>query len=61
MASSTAKGIADYCILLSVQQTLRHRGIDFLDFLRSGRTELEADTTTPRSGTHLARSVASLA
>ena len=49
MASSTAKGTADYCILLSVQQTLRYRGIDFLDFLRSGRTELVADATTPRS------------
>ncbi|WP_428674691.1 IS66 family transposase [Reyranella sp.] len=42
MASSTAKGTADYCILLSVQQTLRYRGIDFLDFLRSGKTEIDA-------------------
>ena len=41
MASSTAKGTADYCILLSVQQTLRYRGIDFLDFLRSGKTEID--------------------
>jgi Transposase IS66 family len=40
MASSTAKGTADYCVLLSVQQTLRYRGIDFLDFLRSGKTEI---------------------
>jgi Transposase IS66 family len=41
MASSTAKGTADYCILLSVQQTLRYRGIGFLDFLRSGKTEID--------------------
>src|SRR5262249_19339414 len=41
LASSTAKGTADYCILLSVQQTLRYRGIGFLDFLRSGKTEIE--------------------
>ncbi|HTI81935.1 MAG TPA: transposase, partial [Acetobacteraceae bacterium] len=40
MASSTAKGTADYCILLSVQQTLRYRGIGFLDFLKSGKTEI---------------------
>jgi hypothetical protein len=42
MASSTAKGTADYCILLSVQQTLRYRGIGFLDFLRSGKVEIDA-------------------
>jgi len=42
MASSTARGTADYCILLSVQQTLRYRGIGFLDFLRSGKTEIDA-------------------
>jgi predicted RecB family nuclease len=41
MASSTAKGTADYCILLSVQQTLRYRGIGFLDFLRSGEAEID--------------------
>src|SRR5262249_28778116 len=32
MATSTAKGTTDYCILLSLQQTLRCRGIGFLDF-----------------------------
>jgi hypothetical protein len=42
MASSTAKGTTDYCILLSVQQTLRYRGIGFLDFLRSGKTVIDA-------------------
>jgi predicted RecB family nuclease len=40
MATSTPKGTTDYCILLSLQQTLRYRGIDFLEFLRSGRTEI---------------------
>jgi hypothetical protein len=37
MVTSTPKGTADYCVLLSLQQTLRYRGISFLDFLRSGR------------------------
>ena len=40
MATSTPKGTTDYCILLSLQQTLRNRGIDFLEFLRLGRTEI---------------------
>jgi predicted RecB family nuclease len=40
MATSTPKGTTDYCILLSLQQTLRYRGIDFLEFLRSGCTEV---------------------
>lgn len=42
MGTSTAKGTADYCTLLSVQQTLRCRGIGFLDFLRSGRTDIDS-------------------
>ena len=37
----TSKGTTDYCVLLSLQQTLRCRGISFLDFLRSGRTEID--------------------
>ena len=39
IVTSTPKGTTDYCILLSLQQTLRCRGIGFLDFLRTGRTE----------------------
>ena len=37
MVTSTPKGTREYCILLSLQQTLRYRGIGFLDFLKSGR------------------------
>jgi predicted RecB family nuclease len=40
MATSTPKGTTDYCVLLSLQQTLGSRGISFLDFLRSGRSEI---------------------
>jgi hypothetical protein len=40
MATSTPKGTTDYCILLSLQQTLRYRGIEFLEFLRSGSTDM---------------------
>jgi predicted RecB family nuclease len=41
MATSTARGTTDYCKLLTLQQTLRCRGVGFLDFLRLGRTELD--------------------
>jgi predicted RecB family nuclease len=40
MSTSTPRGTIDYCILLSLQQTLKYRGIEFLDFLRSGRTDI---------------------
>jgi predicted RecB family nuclease len=36
MLTSTAKGTSDYCVLLSIQQTLKSRNYNFLDFLRSG-------------------------
>jgi predicted RecB family nuclease len=41
MATSTDKGMRDYAILLSIQQTLKYRGMSFLDFLRSGRMTLD--------------------
>jgi Transposase IS66 family len=41
MITSTPKGTREYCILLTLQQTLRCRGISFLDFLQSGRMEID--------------------
>jgi len=41
MVTSTPKGTKEYCILLSLQQTLRCRGIGFLDFLRSVKIEID--------------------
>lgn len=38
--SSTEKGIDEYLTLLSICQTCKYSGIDFLDFLRSGETSL---------------------
>jgi hypothetical protein len=40
MVTSTPKGTKEYYVLLTLQQTLARRGIGFLDFLRSGRTEI---------------------
>jgi hypothetical protein len=41
MTTSTPKGTREYVILLSIQQTLRYRGMSFLDFLRSGQLEID--------------------
>lgn len=37
---STPKGIEEYLILLSVCQSCKYSGLDFLDFLRSGETDI---------------------
>jgi predicted RecB family nuclease len=37
----TRKGLEDYLVLLSIQQTCKYRGISFLEFLRSGKSTLE--------------------
>jgi hypothetical protein len=39
---STPKGIEEYLILLSVCQTCKYSGLDFLDFLRSGEKDIHA-------------------
>ena len=41
MTISTPKGTIEYCILLTVQQTLRYRDMSFLDFLRSGKIAID--------------------
>jgi predicted RecB family nuclease len=40
--SSSEKGIREYLILLSVCQTCKYSGVDFLDFLRSGEKDIHA-------------------
>ena len=37
-----ARGIEEYLILLSICQTCKYSGLDFLDFLRSGETDIGA-------------------
>jgi predicted RecB family nuclease len=37
---STKKGVDEYVTLLSVAETCKYRGIDFLDFLRSGERDV---------------------
>ena len=40
--SSTEKGIREYLVLLSICQTCKYMGVDFLDFLRSGEKDIHA-------------------
>jgi len=40
--TSTKKGIEEYLVLLGVCQTCKYRGLDFLDFLRSGEKDIDA-------------------
>jgi hypothetical protein len=40
--SSTETGLEEYLILLSVCQTCKYMGVDFLDFLRSGDKDVHA-------------------
>jgi predicted RecB family nuclease len=44
IGTSTVKGTKEYAILLSLQQTLKYRNIEFLEFLRSGRHDIESLT-----------------
>jgi hypothetical protein len=39
---STAKGIDEYLVLLSICQTCKYSGVDFLDFLLSGEKDVHA-------------------
>ena len=41
IGTSTPKGHREYATLLSIQQTLRYRGMGFLEFMRSGRMEID--------------------
>jgi hypothetical protein len=38
---STGKGIREYLILLSIYETCQYKGVGFLDFLRSGETDID--------------------
>jgi len=39
--SSTENGIRQYLILLSICQTCKYQGLDFLNFLRSGEKDID--------------------
>ena len=37
---SSARGIRDYLVLLSISETCKCKGVDFLHFLQSGRVDI---------------------
>ena len=39
---TSEKGIRDYLVLLSICETCKYMGLDFLDFLRSGEKDIHA-------------------
>jgi hypothetical protein len=41
---SSARGMRDYLVLLSISQTCRCKGASFLDFLQSGQIDINAFT-----------------
>jgi predicted RecB family nuclease len=53
MSTSTPKGTREFATLLSIQQTLRYRGMSFLEFLRSGRMDI-GGAFGDRTGAHAA-------
>ncbi len=40
--TTTEKGIREYLVLLSICETCKYKGLDFLDFLRSGEKNIDA-------------------
>ena len=44
------RGLRDFLVLLSIYQTLRYRGLNFWEFLRSGETDIDKFTGRPHSG-----------
>ena len=46
---TTENGIRDYLVLLSLCETCKYMGVDFLDFLRSGEKDIHAFAESRRS------------
>ena len=40
--TSSKKGVDEYLTVLSVAETCKYRGLDFLEFLRSGERDIDA-------------------
>jgi len=45
---TTEKGLRDYLVLLSLCETCKYMGVDFLDFLRSGEKDIHAFAESQR-------------
>ena len=47
--TSTKKGINEYLVLLSIYETCKYKGINFLNFLRSGEKNIDEYLTKKRN------------
>jgi hypothetical protein len=45
---ATEKGLRDFLVLLSICETCKYKGVDFLDFLRSGSKDIGDFATSQR-------------
>ena len=45
--NSTPKGVREYLVLLSVSETCTYKGVGFLNFLRSGETDIDVFAGSP--------------
>jgi len=45
---TTEKGLREYLVLLSLCQTCKYLGVDFLDFVRSGEKDIHSFADSPR-------------
>jgi len=45
---TTEKGVREYLVLLSLCETCRYMGLDYLDFLRSGEKDIQAFASVQR-------------
>jgi hypothetical protein len=46
-ASGTPKGVREYLVLLSVTETCIYKGVSFLDFFRSGESDIDVFAGRP--------------
>ena len=52
-SNSTAKGIHEFLVLLSLSETCKYKEVDFLDFLRSGEMNVDRFADRPKAGTRV--------
>ena len=54
---SSAKGIRDYLVLLSISETSKYKGVNFLRFLRSGQVDIDSFAGGSSKPAHPSRTV----
>ena len=54
---SSAKGIRDYLVLLSISETCKYKGVNFLRFLQSGQVDVDSFAGGSSKSTHPSRTV----